>query len=437
MPWPLCLRRRTSGYSASRMPHRSAPPLFIVFNAALDGDDARAAYARVSARLRQAGRAHQVFWAQRPGDLAAAAVRAVQAARDAAGAVVAAGGDATLHTVAQAVWNARLPLGTLPVGAGPFGFSQAHGLPTDLDAATAALLQARAQPLTLGLLGGRLFLVSASVGLHPRPPAARETLRARTRRRLADLGSHLLALLRGRSLLTLELHASGASTVVRTRTLHICVSPRPAPAVPPAAPATFAGRHASAHASGTHAGGPCTQGTAAPGRQPPPGAPALAAPGAPSSLTPSAAPPAAQQVAPPVAPPSAAPYAPPPAASLATPLAVPFAPGPLHAATLPPQSLWHTLWRVLRGKAGQAAHPADADCFAFEQLTVRPHKPARPHRADTVRVTLDGHTRCLPMPLTFAAAPHPLVALLPPPGTEATACAPGVRAAHPPPGDPA
>lgn len=375
MPYPCACS--TSSYIVSRMPQRSAPPLFIVFNAALDGDDARAAHAHLSARLHQAQRAHQVFWAERPGDLAIAAVRAVQAAREAAGIVVAAGSDTTLHTVAQAVWNARLPLGKLPVGAGPFSFSQTHGLPTDLDAAITALLQAQVQPLTIGLLGERPFLVSASVGLHACLPVARETLHARTRRRLATTGSNLLALLRGRSLLTLELHANGASTVVRTRTLRISVTSW---AAPPSPSPISSGLHANTHAP-EHTFLSDTQDAPAPGKLPPP---------------------------------SDVPVTSATATSFAPHRAPPFPSGHLYATTLPTQSWWHALWRVLRGKTGQVTHRADADHFIFEQLIVRPYKPGRLHRADSVRVTLDGHTSHLPMPLTFTAAPHPLAALLPP-----------------------
>lgn len=86
-------------------------------------------------RLRAEGRHVETFVVGQGHDLAAVIGRAVNAARDARGAVVAAGGDGTLNAVAQAVWNANLPMGVLPQGTFNY-FARAHGIPASAGPST-------------------------------------------------------------------------------------------------------------------------------------------------------------------------------------------------------------------------------------------------------------------------------------------------------------
>ena len=154
-------------------------------------------------------------------ELTRAAVRASHAAREAHGCVVAAGGDGTLNAVAQVVWNADQLMGVLPQGTFNY-FGRTQGIPSDLDGSVAALLSAREQPVTVGLLGERVFLVNASVGLYPRLLEDRESAKRRFgRRRVVALLSGLGTILRGGSVLTLELSVEGQTRVVRTRTLFV------------------------------------------------------------------------------------------------------------------------------------------------------------------------------------------------------------------------
>ncbi|WP_243457644.1 diacylglycerol/lipid kinase family protein [Ottowia testudinis] len=195
--------------------------MFIVFNAASGQADTLRASEQVASRLRTAGQAHHIFVAQAPGELGSVIGRAVHGARDAGGAVVAAGGDGTLNAVAQAAWNSRLLMGVLPLGTFNY-FGRAHGMPTELDDAVDALLRARPRPVPLGLLGERVFLVNASVGLYPRLLLQREQAKRRFgRHRGVALLSGLRTLLRGGSVMTLQLHAQGQMRVVRTRTLFV------------------------------------------------------------------------------------------------------------------------------------------------------------------------------------------------------------------------
>ncbi|MCA0324639.1 MAG: diacylglycerol kinase [Proteobacteria bacterium] len=199
----------------------SAPPLFIVLNAASGSDDARRAGEALSARLEVSGRTHQLLRVSRPDELGAAIGRAVLAAREARGVVVAAGGDGTMNAVAQAAWNADLPMGVLPLGTFNY-FARAHDIPVEPMAALAALLNARVAEVPVGRVGERVFLVNASVGLYPRLLEQREQAKRRFgRHRLVALLSGLGSLLGGRSVLTLELHHAGQTRVARTRTLFV------------------------------------------------------------------------------------------------------------------------------------------------------------------------------------------------------------------------
>lgn len=199
--------------------HAGAPPLFIIFDAAAGDAEATAVRQRVVACLQAAGRRVEAFLAGPADDLAAQIGRAVNAARDAHGVVVAAGDDHTLNAVAQAVWNANLALGVLPRGE-PGHFARAHGIPADTDQAVDTLLRAQAVPVTVGQVAERLFLVQARVGLYPPWPDPRGPSTHRHARPMAWLAG-LGSLLRGRSLMTLELHSPAETRVVRTRTLFV------------------------------------------------------------------------------------------------------------------------------------------------------------------------------------------------------------------------
>lgn len=196
-------------------------PLFLVFNTSSGQENTAEVHRRVVERLRAAERRVETFIVGQGHDLAAVIGRAVNAARDARGAVVAAGGDGTLNAVAQAVWNANLPMGVLPQGTFNY-FARAHGIPANVDDAVEALLQARVEPVTVGQVGERLFLVNASVGLYPQLLEEREqATRRHGRSRVVALVAGLGTLLRGHSVMTLELHGHGETRVVRTRTLFV------------------------------------------------------------------------------------------------------------------------------------------------------------------------------------------------------------------------
>jgi len=103
------------------------PPLFIVLNAGSGHGDKAAIRATIEGVLTEAGRAYEMIVVEDPRELAAIARRTVETARAAGGVVVAAGGDGTLNTVAQATLGSGCAFGVLPQGTFNY-FGRRHGI---------------------------------------------------------------------------------------------------------------------------------------------------------------------------------------------------------------------------------------------------------------------------------------------------------------------
>lgn len=98
--------------------------------------------------------------------------------------VVVGGGDGTLNALAEAVIEARLPLGILPLGTAN-DLARTLDLPTDLGAAAAVIAAGRTRQIDLGCINGKHFFNVASLGLSTE--VARELTRE-TKRRWGALG---------------------------------------------------------------------------------------------------------------------------------------------------------------------------------------------------------------------------------------------------------
>lgn len=152
---------------------------------------------RLAAELPPGARRWHVYQPRTPAGLPALAARVVARAQADGGVVIAAGGDGTLNTVVQALWEHEIPFGALPQGTFNF-FGRQHGLSADGAQALAQLLDAldggSVRPVQLGWIGGRVFLVNASLGLYPELLEEREAMKRRRGRsqwvaRLAGLAS--------------------------------------------------------------------------------------------------------------------------------------------------------------------------------------------------------------------------------------------------------
>lgn len=196
-------------------------PLFIILNAG-SGDTETAVQRDIIEReLASAGRSFELTVIEEPGQLAQAARNTVEKARQAGGTVVAAGGDGTINSVAAATLSSGCPFGVLPQGTFNY-FGRTYGIPEDLAEAVRALLTARLQPVQVGRLNDRIFLVNASIGLYPTLLEQRERHQRRFwRGRFISLLSAIATLFGFQKRLVIGLDLNGAPEVIRTTTLFV------------------------------------------------------------------------------------------------------------------------------------------------------------------------------------------------------------------------
>jgi diacylglycerol kinase family enzyme len=199
-------------------------PLFVVFNLASGRGDREEVRREIEAACAARGRQAELLPVESPDRLMDTAQEAVRRAKAAGGIVVAAGGDGTLSAVAQATLGSGCPYGVLPRGTFNY-FSRTHGISADIREALATLLEESPQPVQVGLVNGRAFLVNASVGLYPQLLEDRESWKQRIgRSRLVALGAGIATLLKGHRSLRLHFDAPDAPDApqeLRTPTLFV------------------------------------------------------------------------------------------------------------------------------------------------------------------------------------------------------------------------
>lgn len=201
------------------IPASGPGPFFIVQNMGSGRDDAREAQATLRRVLDAAGVRYDIIAVDDGWQLPAAVQTAVGRARDQGGAVVAVGGDGTLSAVAQGVLDAGLPFGIVPQGTFNY-FGRTYGISQDTEAAARALLAARPEPVQVGLVNSRLFLINASLGLYPQLLEDREAYKRRYgRRRYVALWSALVTLARAHRQLAIQLEHAGQVRQMRTPTI--------------------------------------------------------------------------------------------------------------------------------------------------------------------------------------------------------------------------
>ncbi|WP_242481192.1 diacylglycerol/lipid kinase family protein [Rubrivivax gelatinosus] len=222
MPTTLSPPAAPAAADARAAPARfeTAAPLRFVVNAASGRHDRDETEKRIADALAAAGRAGQVDFAPK-GTLAEVAARAASAAAADGGAIVAVGGDGTINAVANAAWDAGCVLGVVPQGTFNY-FARTHGIPTDPDAALAALLAASPRAVQVGRVNGHVFLVNASLGLYPDLLEDREAWKSRFgRSRLVAFGAALATLAGEHRRLRLAVELGGKTQLVRTQTLFV------------------------------------------------------------------------------------------------------------------------------------------------------------------------------------------------------------------------
>ena len=197
------------------------PPLFILLNVGSGAGDASAAREVIERACAEAGRDLHLVQVDEPHRLGELAASLVLRAQQAGGIVVAAGGDGTINAVAQATLGSGCVFGVVPQGTFNY-FSRTHGIPADIAPAMQVLLHETAQPVQVGLVNDRVFLVNASLGLYPQLLEDREAWKKKLgRSRLVAIGAGLMSLLRGFRNLRLHIEVHGQAREVRTPTLFV------------------------------------------------------------------------------------------------------------------------------------------------------------------------------------------------------------------------
>jgi diacylglycerol kinase family enzyme len=201
-------------------------PLFVVLNPSSgrhDGEDDAATV--IAAVLGGARCTHELRPVGDPSALDATARRAAEDARASGGVLIGAGGDGTLNAVAHAALEQGVEYGVIPRGTFNY-FARAHGIPTDTEQATRALLEAEVELVPVGLVNGRPFLVNASVGLYPEALEQREEQKQRHgRSRPVALWATLLTVLKGHHPMQVHLERDGREVQLSTLTLFVALNP--------------------------------------------------------------------------------------------------------------------------------------------------------------------------------------------------------------------
>ncbi|TNC74312.1 diacylglycerol/lipid kinase family protein [Rubellimicrobium roseum] len=147
-----------------------------------------------------------------------------QAVQEGFGAVVAAGGDGTIMTVAGALLGSGRRFGVLPLGTFNY-FARGLGIPEDPAGAAAVIRDGRTRCVAVGEVNGQAFLNNISLGIYPAILRAREDVYARWgRRRLAAHWSAAKTFVRFQRPLFLTVRADGEERRVRTPLLFVARS---------------------------------------------------------------------------------------------------------------------------------------------------------------------------------------------------------------------
>ncbi|HSV81571.1 MAG TPA: diacylglycerol kinase family protein [Ramlibacter sp.] len=207
--------------SASAAGPRPAAELLIVCNLGSGKDEKGDVRKAIEAELMHAARPYR-FVPVEPGQVVQACQQAARLAQEQGGVMVAVGGDGTINAAAQAALGQGCPLGVIAQGTFNL-FARELGLPLEVGEATQALLRAVPEPVQVGTVNQRVFLVNASVGLYPKLLADREQAKQRLgRRRWIAVLAGLVSLIEWRLQLRLDADLDGDIRRLRTASLFIC-----------------------------------------------------------------------------------------------------------------------------------------------------------------------------------------------------------------------
>lgn len=200
--------------------------VYVVFNFGSGGGDRVEALGEIERTLRAAGRRYEVFRLLKGADARPAAARAARLCASHGGVLAAAGGDGTINAVAQAAYAADVDFGVVPLGTFNY-FARVNGIPLDTAEAARVLAEGVVQPVQIGLVNERVFLVNASVGFYPQLLEDREAFKQRYgRRRWVALLAALSSLVtRPQPRLAVRIVSAGEERTARVSTLFVGNNP--------------------------------------------------------------------------------------------------------------------------------------------------------------------------------------------------------------------
>jgi diacylglycerol kinase family enzyme len=189
----------------------------VLLNPASGTAETRDRLARVAALFDAAGADAQIV---QLGSAAEAPDAARAAVSHGATAVVAAGGDGTVSSVASVLVGSKTPLGVLPLGTLNH-FAKDARIPLDLEAAVATVVAAHVTSVDVGEVNGRPFVNNASIGIYPDIAVEREKLRKQGYRKWIAFALATAQILRRYRGLVVRLAADDATLRARTAFLFV------------------------------------------------------------------------------------------------------------------------------------------------------------------------------------------------------------------------
>jgi diacylglycerol kinase family enzyme len=146
----------------------------VLLNPAAGGGKTSDLPRTLEAMFAAAGAAARITLLESAASTPDAVRRAIEAG---ASVVVAGGGDGTIHAVAAALVDARVPLGVIPLGTLNH-FARDLGIPKDPAEAVQVIAAGRTLRVDVGEVNGRIFINNSSIGFYPDIVIEREALRA-------------------------------------------------------------------------------------------------------------------------------------------------------------------------------------------------------------------------------------------------------------------
>jgi diacylglycerol kinase family enzyme len=148
----------------------------VIINATSGANDKEEAYARLQEFFKErGGEGFRLMLARTGAEIEEMARRAIAEDYQT---IVAGGGDGTVSAVASKLVGTTRTLGVLPMGTLNH-FAKDMGIPLDLEAAAAVLLEGREVMVDVGEVNGRSFVNNSSLGLYPHIVRHREKQQAR------------------------------------------------------------------------------------------------------------------------------------------------------------------------------------------------------------------------------------------------------------------